>query len=89
LHSQRRRWTVECNNGRYPEWSNNVPDASTSLRRYLTTEDVADLLRTTAETVRYWRHVGKGPASFKVGRRVLYDASDVELFIAAARSGAA
>ncbi len=58
-------------------------------RQYLTTEDVADLLRTTAETVRYWRHIGKGPASFKVGRRVLYDVGDVEAFIAAARDSAA
>lgn len=40
--------------------------------RYLTTEEVADRFRTSAGTVRYWRHVGKGPASFKVGRRVLY-----------------
>lgn len=52
---------------------------------YLTTADVATKLRTSAETVRYWRHIGKGPKSFKVGRRVLYAASDVEKFIAAAR----
>ena len=52
---------------------------------YLTTADVARLLRTSAETVRYWRHLGKGPASFKVGRRVLYAREDVEAFIAEAR----
>jgi len=53
---------------------------------YLTTEEVADLLRTPTETVRYWRHVGKGPKSFKVGgRRVLYAREDVEAFIAEAR----
>lgn len=52
---------------------------------YLTTEEVAEKLRTTAETVRYWRHVAKGPHSFKVGRRVLYAAADVEAFIAQAR----
>ncbi len=43
----------------------------------LTTEEVASYFRTVPATVRYWRHVGKGPASFKVGRRVLYRASDV------------
>jgi hypothetical protein len=37
----------------------------------LTTDEVADRYRTTPETVRYWRHIGKGPRSFKVGRRVL------------------
>lgn len=53
---------------------------------YLTTEELATKLRTTPETCRYWRHVGKGPKSFKVGRRVLYAAEDVAEFIAAARS---
>lgn len=52
---------------------------------YLTTEELATNLRTTPETVRYWRHVGKGPKSFKVGRRVLYAREDVERFIAEAR----
>jgi excisionase family DNA binding protein len=54
---------------------------------FLTTEEVADLLRTSPETVRYWRHVGKGPKSFKPGgRRVLYAREDVDAFIAAARA---
>lgn len=57
------------------------------MGQYLTTQEVADTLRTSAETVRYWRHVGKGPKSFKVGRRVLYATEDVESFIAAARGG--
>lgn len=51
----------------------------------LITEEVAELLRTPPETVRYWRHTGKGPRSFKVGRRVLYAREDVEAFIEAAR----
>lgn len=52
---------------------------------YLTTEEVAETLRTTPETVRWWRHTKKGPRSFKVGRRVLYAVEDVEAFIAEAR----
>ena len=52
---------------------------------YLTTEELATKLRTSPETVRYWRHEGKGPRSFKVGRRVLYAVVDVEAFIAEAR----
>lgn len=43
----------------------------------LTTEEVAMYFRTVPATVRYWRHIGKGPRSFKVGRRVLYRESDV------------
>lgn len=58
------------------------------MGHYLTTQEVADLLRTPAETVRYWRHIGKGPKSFKVGRRVLYAIEDVELFIEMARNAA-
>lgn len=59
------------------------------MTRYLTAAEVGEMLRTPLETVRYWRHVGKGPKSFKVGRRVLYAADDVEAFLAAARQGAA
>lgn len=59
------------------------------MTKYLTTSEVADALRTPVETVRYWRHVGKGPKSFKIGRRVLYAAEDVEAFIAEARQGVA
>lgn len=59
------------------------------MGKYLTTQEVAETLRTSAETVRYWRHIGKGPRSFKVGRRVLYATEDVERFIAEARQGVA
>ena len=55
------------------------------MSEYLTTAEVAELLRAPVETCRYWRHVGKGPKSFKVGRRVLYAAEDVESFISEAR----
>ena len=53
---------------------------------YLTTEDLAVKLRTSPETCRFWRHIGKGPKSFKVGRRVLYAREDVQAWIDAARA---
>jgi excisionase family DNA binding protein len=56
--------------------------------RYLTTAEVAELLRTPAETCRYWRHLGKGLASLKIGRRVLYAESDVRAWIEAQRATA-
>jgi excisionase family DNA binding protein len=59
--------------------------AETTNSPHMTTEEVADLFRTTSETVRWWRHNNKGPRSFKVGRRVLYAREDVEAFIASAR----
>jgi excisionase family DNA binding protein len=58
---------------------------ATEAPDFLTTEEVATLLRTSPETVRFWRHVGKGPRSFKLGRRVLYAAEDVDAFIEVAR----
>jgi len=35
------------------------------MEDYLTTDELATWLRTSPETVRYWRHIGKGPASFQ------------------------
>lgn len=45
--------------------------------RLLTTEEVAAYFRTVPGTVRYWRHIGKGPKALKVGRRVLYREADI------------
>lgn len=59
-----------------------------SLPTYLTTNEVADLLRTSPETCRYWRHIGYGPKSLKAGRRVLYDEADVMAWIASQRENA-
>lgn len=52
---------------------------------YLTTGEVAELCRTSPETVRYWRHIGTGPTGVKVGRRVLYDQAEVVEWIASLR----
>jgi hypothetical protein len=56
------------------------------MPQYLTTEEFADLARTNAQTVRYWRHVGHGPSGFKLGRRVLYDADEVRAWIDGVRA---
>ena len=47
------------------------------MERHLTTSEVARDLRQPESTVRYWRHIGYGPPSFKLGRRVLYREADV------------
>lgn len=43
----------------------------------ITTDEFADIARTSPATVRYWRHIKYGPAGFKLGRRVLYARQDV------------
>jgi predicted DNA-binding transcriptional regulator AlpA len=50
----------------------------------LNSAEVAQMIRVPQATLRYWRHVGIGPRSFKMGpRRVLYRADDVEAWVAA------
>lgn len=49
----------------------------------LTTTEAAEALHTPVATLRYWRHVGTGPKSFRLGpRRVMYRRDDVEHWIA-------
>ncbi|HYZ08251.1 MAG TPA: helix-turn-helix domain-containing protein [Pseudonocardiaceae bacterium] len=46
-------------------------------RTILTLPEVAELTRRPVATLRYWRHRGEGPRSFKLGRAVVYDEADV------------
>ena len=48
----------------------------------LTITEAADLLRAPVATLRYWRHLGIGPRSFRLGRRVLYRTDDLHAWIA-------
>jgi excisionase family DNA binding protein len=47
----------------------------------LTITEAAQLLRVPVATLRWWRHKGIGPRSFKMGRHVLYRHIDLEAFI--------
>lgn len=47
----------------------------------LTLDETAALLRVPENTLRYWRVIGAGPRSFKVGRHVRYWKSDVVLWV--------
>ena len=55
------------------------PAESTS--QLLTITEAADLLRAPVATLRYWRHLGTGPRSFRLGRRVLYRREDLHAWI--------
>ena len=45
---------------------------------YLTTSEVAQRLRTSESTVRYWRMTGYLPIGIPFGRKVLYEESQLE-----------
>ena len=49
----------------------------------LTIAEVADLLRVPVATLRYWRHLGTGPHSFRIGRSVRYWRTEVIRWIEA------
>jgi hypothetical protein len=46
-----------------------------------TITEAAELLRAPVATLRYWRHLGTGPRSFRLGRRVLYRSDDLRSWI--------
>lgn len=47
----------------------------------LTIDEVAAILRTPKATLRYWRHLGIGPHSFEIGRRVFYRSGGVHSWL--------
>ncbi|WP_100500664.1 helix-turn-helix transcriptional regulator [Geodermatophilus chilensis] len=49
----------------------------------LTITEAAELLRAPVATLRYWRHLGTGPRSFRLGRRVLYRYDDLQALVEA------
>jgi len=48
---------------------------------YLTVEEVAEMTRLSPSTIRWYRHTGTGPKSFKIGRRIAYRRTDVEAWL--------
>ncbi|EON25703.1 hypothetical protein CF8_0153 [Nocardioides sp. CF8] len=47
----------------------------------LTLQEACAFLRVPEGTLRYWRHLGCGPRSFKVGRHVRYWRADLVLWL--------
>lgn len=47
----------------------------------LTLQEACRLLRVPEGTLRYWRYLGAGPRSFKVGRHVRYWHADLVLWL--------
>ncbi|MFQ1002265.1 helix-turn-helix transcriptional regulator [Modestobacter sp. SSW1-42] len=58
-----------------------MPDHPAGHPDLLTITEAAELLRAPVATLRYWRHLGTGPRSFRLGRRVLYRYDDVQTWV--------
>ncbi len=54
---------------------------SSSATDLMTLVETAAYLRTPVATLRYWRHLGEGPAGFRLCRRVVYRRADVDRWI--------
>lgn len=58
-----------------------TPSAPPAQHSILLLDEVAALVRKSPGTLRWWRHQGIGPASFKLGRRVAYDRAVVDAWV--------
>jgi DNA-binding transcriptional MerR regulator len=59
-----------------------MPDHAAGLQpELLTIAQAAELVRAPVATLRYWRHLGTGPHSFRLGGRVLYRRDDLRAWI--------
>lgn len=47
----------------------------------LPTDDAAQFLGVATGTMRWWRHKGVGPKSFKVGGKVMYKRADLQAYL--------
>ncbi len=63
--------------------------AHRTVSTLLTLDEAAAVLRTPVATLRYWRHLGIGPAGFRLGRRVMYRRDDLDEWVTAQRDAEA
>jgi predicted DNA-binding transcriptional regulator AlpA len=62
----------------------NFPDNSTAIalaEKFMSQEEVAELLGVSVATLLRWHHAGKGPPRVKIGRQIYYDATSAEDFM--------
>lgn len=60
-----------------------VQSLDASQFQLLTMEEAAQLLRTPVSTLRYWRHMNKGPRAARIGGRIMYRLADLESWLEA------
>lgn len=61
--------------------TSDVPFHARHEDELLTLDEVAAILQTSPNTVRWWRQMGTGPEFFKIGRRLYTTVGDLRRFI--------
>jgi predicted DNA-binding transcriptional regulator AlpA len=56
---------------------------TTQIGPLLHMKEVSEITRIDVDTLRYWRHKGEGPPSFRLGRRVVYPEPELYRWIQA------
>ncbi|MGO8965870.1 MAG: helix-turn-helix transcriptional regulator [Mycobacterium sp.] len=57
------------------------------MTELLRTSEVAEMIKVSKDTLRWWRHRGEGPPSFKMGRKiVVYPADELAVWISTWRA---
>lgn len=54
---------------------------NTSQFQLRTIEEAAEMLRAPVSTLRYWRHMNKGPRAARIGGRLMYRQDDLEQWL--------
>lgn len=66
-----------------------VETSMVTFPRFMTVQEVAELLQVPVSTVYHWAAYGQGPPSFKVGKHRRYKADAVAQWLAQAEHGGA
>jgi hypothetical protein len=61
--------------------TNQIPFHQRHDEELLSLAEVAEILKSPENTLRWWRQIGKGPAFFKIGRRLVTTVGDVRQFM--------
>ncbi|GAB4680647.1 helix-turn-helix domain-containing protein [Mycobacterium avium] len=68
--------------------NNPAPKAASELPEFLTTAEVAALLRVSPKTVVYWRNRGEGPVSEKIMGNLRFPRAEFEQWLTEQRESA-
>jgi hypothetical protein len=67
--------------------TNQIPFHQRHDEELLSLAEVAEILKSPENTLRWWRQIGSGPEFFKIGRHLVTTVGDVRRYIREQRRG--